>query len=381
VKETAILITNSPSPYRIPLFNVLHEELGARGIGFRVLFGALGYAHRQWRVDMRDCLFPYDVLPSSPVTFLDAEGASFNYRGLLHALQREQPGVIVTNGFSIATTKVYLRSMVRRTPYLIWSGAIRNCWETESWLRRLQRTLLIRQATGFVAYGSRARDYLVELGAPLERVSIGINTVDTAHFRRVPKDIDAGREQDGKKRLLFVGHLTPRKGVDRLLRIVQLLARKRRDFVLDIVGSGSEQSSLQTMSHSLGIDEYVCFVGFKQKTDIPYYLHRASCFVFPTNHDIWGLALVEAMAAGLPCISSLNAGATYDLIQDGETGFAVDFSEMDNVAEKLHWLLDHPSESERLGMQAMNFIEKQVTLKKSAEGFVAAIEAAFARDK
>ena len=118
-----------------------------------------------------------------------------------------------------------------------------------------------------------------------------------------------------------------------------------------------------------------------KKTEIPYYLHRASCFVFPTNHDIWGLALVEAMAAGLPCISSLNAGATYDLIQDGETGFAVDFSEIDSVTEKLHWLLDHPSECERLGRQAMNFIEKQVTLKKRAEGFVAAIEAALARKK
>ena len=94
---------------------------------------------------------------------------------------------------------------------------------------------------------------------------------------------------------------------------------------------------------------------------------------------IWGLVLVEAMAAGVPCVSSVDAGATCDLIEDGVTGVAVDFGDMEGAAEKLRWLLDHPADCERMGQLARKFIEEQVTLKKSAEGFVIAIERALAK--
>jgi glycosyltransferase involved in cell wall biosynthesis len=305
----------------------------------------------------------------------DPERGSFTYRGLSQVIQREQPRVLVTNGFSLATTKLWLRSFSRPTPYIIWSGAIRAPGRTEQRLRRLHRKLLVQRAAGFVVYGSLARDYVLDLGAPVERVAIGINTVDTAYFAH-KGNMNVASKEGGKKRLLFVGDLIPRKGADRLLKIVHLLVRKRHDFVLDIVGSGSEQPKLEQMADELGIRPYVDFEGFKQKKDIPYHLDRASCFVFPTRHDIWGLVLVEAMAAGLPCLSSTEAGATRDLIQDGRTGFAVDFSDINKATETLHWLLDNPEQSEDIGRRARAFIQESVTLTKSAEGFVEAIERA-----
>jgi glycosyltransferase involved in cell wall biosynthesis len=349
-------------------------------MGFRVIFGALGYSRRQWNVNMQDCLFAYDVLPTAQLRFSDLEKGSFTYSGLWSVIQREQPAVIITAGFSVATTKLWLRSFFRRTPYVIWSGDIRSAAKAGHWFRRVQRRLLIHRAIRFVAYGSLARDYLLESGALAEDVTIALNTVDVAHFEKeTRRHKEALQNEDGKKRLLFIGHLTPRKGVDRLLRVIQLLALKREDFVLDIIGAGSEQPKLEQLAQDLNVKQCVNFLGFKQKDEMPNYMARASCFIFPTRHDIWGLVLVEAMAAGLPCISSVDAGATCDLIQDGQTGFVVDFSDPDSVTEKLHWLLDHPEQCELMGQRARNFIEERATLKKSAEGFVDAIEKVLAK--
>jgi glycosyltransferase involved in cell wall biosynthesis len=380
--KKVLLVTNIPTPYRIPLFNVLHDKLLTRGIGFKVLFGALGYGRRQWRIDMKDCSFPYDVLPSARLRFSNPERASFTYNGLMRVIARERPDAIITNGFSVATTKLWAHSFFRSIPYIIWSGDIANNWESERGLRLLQRKLLVHRAMGFISYSSSARDYLLQLGADAGDISIGINTVDTEHFAQVdPRPNQKINDGDQRQRLLFIGELIPRKGADRLLRIVHLLASKRQDFVLDIVGSGSDQPKLEQMSKDLGIQSYINFVGFKQKHEMRYYLSRATCFVFPTHHDIWGLVLVEAMAAGLPCVSSLDAGATRDLIHDGKTGFAADFSDVNGVAEKLDWLLEHPAECEGMGRNAKTLIKEKVSLEKSAEGFVAAVETVLRKRK
>ena len=82
------------------------------------------------------------------------------------------------------------------------------------------------------------------------------------------------------------------------------------------------------------------------------------------------------MAAGVVAISSINAGATYDVIVDSETGFAVDFEDSQAVAEKICWVLDNPEKARAMGDAASIFITERVSLRRSAEGFIRAIERA-----
>ena len=74
-----LLITNIPTPYRIPLFNELKEQLERKGLELKVVFGALGYSRRKWAVDMSQCKFEYEVLPSKNLYFSDSEKSSFTY--------------------------------------------------------------------------------------------------------------------------------------------------------------------------------------------------------------------------------------------------------------------------------------------------------------
>jgi len=373
-KNRILLVTNIPTPYRIPLFNELKEQLERKGLGLKVVFGALGYARRKWAVDMSQCKFEYEALPSKNLCYSDSEKSSFTYSGLYRVISQENPSVIITNAFSIATTKIWLRSWFKKTDYIIWSGAIRRKDKSDSFVRRIQRKVLIRRAVGFIAYGTRAKEYLVSLGAKRDKVKIGINTVDAQFYRGECRRLRENLiPSDGQKHLLYVGHLCPRKNVLRVLKVINHLAKLRSDVILDILGDGADRVRLEEYVTENRLIDFVKFHGFKQKADVSLFLAQSDCFLFQTDFDIWGLVLVEAMSAGLPCIASIHAGATNDLIKDGVTGFAMDFSETEKVAERINGILENPELSKEIGQNASRFIAENVSIEKSAAGFVRGI--------
>jgi len=367
--DTALLITNIPTPYRVPLFNELSRQLREKGLRLKVVFGALGYPRRKWQIDLNAAQFDYAVLHSRKIKYRNPESLSFTYSRLFKTISQDKPFVVIGNGFSLATTKLWLRSFLTKTPYIIWSAAIEDA--NRSALRRALRKALTKRAAGFVAAGTLAKKYLLSLGCQPEDVEIGINTVDTSFYMDKGKeDKSAAREN---RHLLYVGALNPRKNVLRLLNVVRLLAEQRRNFVLDVVGDGEEQENLERYVTENHLTELVRFHGFHQKEKIKDFYRAADLFLFQTDFDIWGLVLVEAMAAGLPCISSIRAGATHDLIKDGTTGFALDFAEAEKATEKINWILDHPELSKEMGRIAQEFIAKDASLETSARGFVKAV--------
>lgn len=364
-----LLITNIPTPYRIPLFNEINKQLGELGIGFKVLFGARGYARRKWVIDEKEFEFEYQFLPSKNLFEGHEERSSFTYTGLYKIINHENPDVTITSGFSIATTKLWLRSFFKDTPYLIWSGAIDN--KDHLPLGSLQRKILIKRANGFIAYGTVAKEYLVKMGAPENKISIGINTVETKYFSLKAKDfLSQHPEYRESKHLLYVGNLTKGKRLDLLLVAINQLKEFRQDFQVDIVGTGPEKDVLEQYCKEKKIEKFVNFVGYKQRDELIPFLANSICFLFPSEYDIWGLVLVEAMAAGLPCMSSIKAGATTDIIQNSINGFTINFENTNEVIERLNWVLDHPEIAHQMGMRASQFIRDNLSINKSAKGFV-----------
>lgn len=370
-----LVVTNIPTPYRIPLFNEVARQLGAAGYHVRVAFAAAGYRRRQWAIDLGDCRFEHEILKSPAFTLLGSESASFTYPGLYALLRRYEPDFTVVTGYSLATVKLWLRNRIRRTPYLIWSGAIGGA-ETEAPWRRLQRRLLVRDAVGCLAYGNAAQRYLESLGALPERIRIARNTVDTEFFRAETARLRGS--QTGPE-ILSIGDLTERKGIDLLLRAFAPVAATRPDARLVIVGDGPLRSQLEALARDLGIAAQVEFAGFHQRAEMPAFLARARCLAFPTRFDIWGLVLPEAMAAGLPAVASVNAGATEDLVEEGVTGFRVDFADAAAAAGRLGWLLDHPVQARLLGEAAANLIRERASLAVSAAGWLDAVKMVDAR--
>ena len=152
-----------------------------------------------------------------------------------------------------------------------------------------------------------------------------------------------------------------------------MLSIKRNDFVVDIIGDGSDKKNLENKAIEMGLGNQVIFHGFKQKEELPAFFAQTDCFLFQTGFDIWGLVLNEAMAAGLPCIVSPNAGAVDDLIKDGENGYICKFTEPDKVITLINDLLDDTDKAHRISLAASSFIQSNASIPKSTEGFLKAI--------
>ncbi|HNP48119.1 MAG TPA: glycosyltransferase family 4 protein, partial [Bacteroidia bacterium] len=378
--KKVIVVTNIPNPYRVPLFNELWRLCNDQHIEFKVIFGAQNYARRKFVLDMNDCLFPYEILDSKKINFGDNEKTVFTYKGLLRSLKKENPDCVIINGFSVGTVRLWWRSWWKKTPFIIWSGTVKSRGGKFSALRVFQRKMLQRRAAAFIAYGQRAKEYLTDLGAKSEKIFIARNTVDTRFFS---EQTDLERKKVAhdilKIHFTYVGFIIRKKNLEQLLKAVSLVASERKDFVLDLIGDGLDKNYFEEYVRKHKLEDVVHFAGFVQKNNLPEWLAKSSCFVFPSNYDIWGLVVNEAMAAALPCISSIHSGVTADLIEDGKNGFALDFSKEKIVAEKMKWILDHPREAVAMGHNARKTVAGKASIYVSAKGMMEAIH--FVLDK
>jgi len=374
--KKAIFITNIPNPYRIPLFNEINKQFSEMQVKLKVVFGSEGYKRRMFHLDLNEIKFDFEILDDKAHTFSeDGEKTLFFYRGLLKLLRREKPDAVIVAGFSSATMQVLLYKILSGTPYIIYSGSIETKSRNTSFLRKLQRSLLLKSSNAFVVYGNMAKQYLVNAGASENKIFIGRNTVDTTFFADNTSAIRKAKPNNNTKtHFTYVGYLVPRKNVKVLLEAIKIVAAERKDFCLDILGDGISRPELEKYVVDNNLSAHVIFHGFRQKEELPEFFARSSGFLFQTGFDIWGLVLNEAMAAGLPCISSPNAGATFDLIKEGETGFKIDFDDSRKAAEKITWLIDNKAEAAAMGQRASAFIRDQVNLENAAKGFKNALE-------
>jgi glycosyltransferase involved in cell wall biosynthesis len=362
--RTLAVVTNIPTPYRVPLFNTLAEALPEQGWKLHVLFGSRGNARRRWDVSEQGFAFPHEFLEGWNLR-LGAERILNTYGGLGEALRRVRPDGIVCTGYSAGTVAASRYARRTKVPLAIWSGTVPGPLERE-WWRVLLRRWLVRKSDGFLAYGSAARDYLLSLGADPGRIHIAWNTVDTDRFLRLP--LPRSPLPSEPLRLLSVGYLERRKRVDLALRAVSCAARRGFDVELEVAGDGPERAALEALARELGIASRVRFLGNLPYEELPARYEAAHAFLFPTELDIWGLVLVEAMAAGKACVASVRAGATRDLVTDGATGYAVDFERTQSVAGRLASLL-RAGRVEAFGAAARARVTQGFTLAHSGAGW------------
>lgn len=368
-----VILTNIPTPYRIPLFNRVATELAAQQQRLHVLFALPTYHRRQWENVLAEAQFDYTVmnLPAVPFSHEHVVAIPQGFSKKLNALQAK---CLVVGGFNLMAMLGARYALRHRIPYLIWSGETkreasqRRGWRLRAWLRRP----LIQHAAGFIAYGTQAQEYLRAFGASQNKIHVAINSVDTDFFQQ---HISGNRRQmrtrtEGQTRLLFVGHLQRRKGLEFLL---QALAQCQSQSVsLDVVGDGPERDSCQRLAARLNLSN-VRFHGFKQKEDLPKHYAAADVFVFPSVQEIFGLVMVEAAAAALPIIASEFAGGAHDVVEHGKNGYLVDPTNVANVAKYIKELAEDPAKRQRMGEQSLLKVKESVNLQKSSQGFVQAI--------
>ena len=215
-------------------------------------------------------------------------------------LRRIDPDLILVGGFSpLVAGRVALYARSRRRPFGIWSGEIPWHETAGGGLRQRQRLWLVRQATFGIAYGFAAAEYFREL-VPGLPVVIGRNTTPVRSSRD-------GDHNGAMVEVLTVGQAIPRKGLDVIVDAFGSLADL--PCRLTVAGGGSELAALEARVNGANVR----FLGVVPSDLIGAAYSEADIFLFPTRSDVFGLALVEAMASGLPTVVSGEPGAITDL--------------------------------------------------------------------
>jgi D-inositol-3-phosphate glycosyltransferase len=191
---------------------------------------------------------------------------------------------------------------------------------------------------------------------------------------------------DDRRLLLFIGRLDPVKGLRVLLEAMCDLTRRMhpchaQDLSLAVIGGDREShlevlnndvKCLQEISHELGLDNLVLFIGSRAQDDLPYYYSAALVCVMPSLYESFGMVALEAMACGTPVIASRVGGLTFT-VRDGETGFLVPERDPKALADKLELVLNDECLRRRLGRRAL-----EVAQSYSWEIVVTAMEALYA---
>ena len=371
------IITNIPAPYRIPLFEKIAEH---PSVDLHVYFTAVSEGNREWSVELSD-RFNYKILPGFTLKYPGKELFSYHFNiSIIQELIRNDYDVIIAGGYaSFATQISFFLCKMRKVPFILWSGGTIN---EPSLLRKISLPLakfIVRNSDACIAYGTRAKEYLVSLGASPEKVFIAYNTVDTDFFRQQNFKFKAQKDDlndkmgiKNKKIALYIGQLIERKNVKLLIKAYSKL-KDELDIALLIVGNGMQKNELKNLCIKNNIND-VFFVGFKQKEELPWYYAMSDLFVLPSAQEVWGLVLNEAMACGLPVIATDKVGASVDLIKNQENGYVVESRNIEQLYEAMKKILANPKIEESMSKRSQEMIEESFTIEHAAKGFVSAIE-------
>lgn len=205
-------------------------------------------------------------------------------------------------------------------------------------------------------------------GVPLERLTLVQNAVDTDRFKPANAEERAAlraregvTEQQGV--VLFVGSGYERKGLGALLQSLP------KSLHLWVIGKDSQQKKYRDMARAQGIETRVRFYG--PRTDVAAFYGMADAFVFPAIYEPFGNVVLEALASGIPALTSWQCGAE-QFVQQGVNGWMVDAFDVPSLQRAMESLVEDlgdPLKRARMGAAARHTAE-QFTRERMMEQLI-----------
>ncbi len=166
--------------------------------------------------------------------------------------------------------------------------------------------------------------------------------------------------------LLFAGRITKGKGVDKLIKILNLIVQKNKNIKLFILGyDAGYLHAVKSLNHKFNLFNYVIFTGFIPRGKMAKYYSMADLVVYPSQQEIFGYVVVEFGACGKPVIGSNIMGPS-EIIIEGKTGFTSDFKNLTDISELILDLLNNKNLLAKMGNNALNLVKGKYSWAKSA---------------
>ncbi len=177
-----------------------------------------------------------------------------------------------------------------------------------------------------------------------------------------------------KGRIIAVGRYHSQKRFDRLISAFSLISNKYPDWFVDIYGEGPEKNKLQRLINNVGLQNRVHLVEPTYSIDKEY--QRSEFFVLSSDYEGFGLVIVEAMACGIPPISTDCPFGPSEIIDDGVSGLLCKM-DIKDLANKIEWMITHESERKEMGLKArqkMKNFKKDIVIKEWEQAYMSVLK-------
>jgi phosphatidylinositol alpha-1,6-mannosyltransferase len=279
----------------------------------------------------------------------------------------------------------YVAAMLRRRlgiPYIVYVHGKDLLKERRKgqnrWLVRAGTREILGNAAAIIANSSAtatlAKELLRHVGRydASARVHVVHPGANPARFTSARRPSRGNATVSERPVLLSVARLVPRKGIDTVIESLRAVLTVHPGTTYVVVGSGPDRDRLEQLAKQLGVTDHIRFVGDVDDAALPACYASADVFVLPTRQILsddeiegFGIAYVEAAAAGVPSIAA-GVGGVADAVIDDVTGLLVPPSSPGAVARATLQVLGDPALRQRLGRNARANVERHLTSDRAA---------------
>lgn len=347
-----LFLTNIPSPYRVNFFG----ELG-KYCDLTVLYEKKDADNREWE---------YNKKTNFTSVFMKGIRTGADHALCFEVIKylKEKCDVIVIGGYSTPTGMLaieYLR--MRKIPFYL------NCdggfIKEEKRLNFIIKKHFIQSAAYWLSSGKETNKYLKHYGAMEEKIfnypftSVWKSDVLEKCLTREEKTVI--RKELGileEKVIVSVGQFIHRKGFDVLIKASSMLEKNVGVFII----GGIPTDEYIELTQECGADN-VHFIKFCDSNTLKKYYGAADCMAFPTREDIWGLVINEALANGLPIVSTDKCIAALEIV--GDAGIIVPSDDAEKLCDALGKIIENADEQKQLSEKAL-MRAKEYTIENMA---------------
>jgi glycosyltransferase involved in cell wall biosynthesis len=181
----------------------------------------------------------------------------------------------------------------------------------------------------------------------------------------------ANRGNDFPNAILFVGMVTPLKGIHYLINAFSFIADEFRRYQLLIIGNEVNvgyAADLRRQISKLGLENRVQFIGYQSQAELAFRMSEAAVLVLPSTSEGLGRVVIEAMATGTPVIGS-RVGGIPELISDGVNGFLIAPGDEKSLAAKIRLLLENRAAARTMGASGRSFAAQLFSTESYLKGY------------
>lgn len=367
------VLTNLAAPYRVPLF----DKLGQRpDINLRVLCMTDTQKNRPWEETRTEVSFSQTVLPGySTHSFILDRSVAVN-PSVISVLRDEQSDVLVVGGYSDATVWLALGyAKFVGIPSVIWLGSWEDSARVANPLVTWSKIKFVEQGDAWIAYGSKAADWIANLGGEPDRIFQATNTVDTEWFHKRAIELGSPPSDGAPLEVLYCGQLIPRKNVETLIEAIRDM--NSESIRLRIIGDGPQREDLAILADEVA--PTVTFEGYVDREQLPRYYGSADVLVLPSNREVWGLVVNEALSSGTAAVVSESCGSAADLVEPGFNGETFDPNDTTELRSILKRMVEQRGAYRERREEIAADVMKRASIENAAGAFASAVREAYER--